>query len=266
MKLAYLLFLVALVGMSVQLAAQQPVEVAVPPAGDVQTLGTIDQTPALAIARAYGFDRWGNVERIDFTFNVERDGKLATRRAWVWWPQENRVRLGSGVDAKSYDRSDLNKPQTPKWMVDVDKQFINDSYWLLFPFHVVWSGAKVEEAGVKPLPMGEGEASKIIVSYPKALGGYSPGDAYDLYLDRDTGRIRQWVFRRGGAAPDAKGGGRAMSWEGERQLGPIIISTQHRSEDDKMRLYFDGLKLKVEGEDEVLTPRALEEAEEEAGE
>lgn len=236
--------------------AQQPVRLAPPSvAAEVEPLGTISQTPALMIARAYGFDHWGEVERIGFTFQAAKAEGRGTQRAWTWWPKEDRVRLGNDDKAREYARVDLQKPDTPKWMVEIDKQFINDTYWLLFPFQLVWSGPKVEERGDAKLPIGDGTGECIVVTYPEQ-GGYTPGDVYDLYLDPDTHRIRQWVFKRGG-----KGDGRAMTWTQDRQLGPLIVSTEHRDQSGQFRLWFTDISLKMRGEDKTLTPRPMEEAE-----
>ncbi|MEM6855538.1 MAG: hypothetical protein AAF593_14120 [Planctomycetota bacterium] len=119
-------------------------------------------------------------------------------------------------------------------------QFINDSYWLLFPFQLVWSDPTVTDAGMQPLPLGGGEGQKLICQWP-AEGGYTPGDAYDLYLGED-GLIQQWVFRRGGQE-----NGRAHTWEDHQQLGPIIVSLDHHgpppgNEGSGFRLWFTDVK------------------------
>lgn len=75
--------------------------------------------------------------------------------------------------------------------------------------------------------------------YP-AEGGYTPGDAYDLYLGGE-GLIVQWVFRKGGG-PE----GRAMTWENNVDLGPITVCTDHTNADKSFRLWFTGLKLTTE--------------------
>ncbi|MGD9324211.1 MAG: hypothetical protein PVG26_09350, partial [Desulfobacterales bacterium] len=111
--------------------------------------------------------------------------------------------------------------------------FVNDNYWLLFPYHVAWdTTAKVEDIGWKALPMGAGKTRCVVVSYP-ATGGYTPGDVYDLYLD-DQYRLVQWVYRRGGSEKPT----RISTWEDHRKVGPLTVSLNHQGEDQNFRVWF----------------------------
>ncbi len=204
---------------------------------------------ALTIARAYGFDRWGEVDVVSFTFNAAGKGPDAMRRHWTWDPRSSSIKLshdGAGdLHWVLYYRDLLSDPGYQERFTNTDRQFINDSYWLLFPFHLVWSNPHLEDKGMAPLPIGEGEGQRVTVTYP-AEGGYTPGDVYELYLDPETRRILQWVFKRGG-----KGKGSAMTWEGERQIGPILISTEHRNKDGELQLWFSDVQvaeLEAEGD------------------
>ncbi len=97
---------------------------------------------------------------------------------------------------------------------------------------------------------------KITVQYPDE-GGYTPGDAYDLYLNPQTRLIEQWVYRRGGKAD-----GSAMTWEKHRQLGPIVVCTEHwgapNDKDERFHLWFTDVRVKVAGQDELIKPQPLE--------
>jgi len=64
---------------------------------------------------------------------------------------------------------------------DIDANFLNDQYWLLLPFHVIWdTSATVTDEGMQKLPLGNGSGEKLVVKYPSD-GGYSPGDTWDVY-------------------------------------------------------------------------------------
>ncbi len=190
---------------------------------------------AVQVANAYGFENWDQVEEIRYTFNVLR-GKKHTARTWTWRPNDGLVTLEKqDADPVTYKQSEINE-DTPKDLRKIDHHFINDVYWLLYPFQLVWSNPAVTDEGDTPLPIGEGSARKLITQYPDE-GGYTPGDAYDLYLDNNN-LITHWVFRRGGGDK-----GNAMTWENNIDLGPIKVCTDHYNADKSFRLWFDGLSL-----------------------
>lgn len=247
-----------------------------PGAADGQPLempATIREDVRLSIANAYGFPHWEQVEEIAFTFNVQAPGRDATSRSWTWNPRTRQVtRTRNGESITFTAGRPRNQAET-----DADKQFINDSYWLLFPFQIVWSNPKLIDYGPQPLPIPPDNGSdamatrKVTVQYPEE-GGYTPGDAYDLYLDENH-RITQWVFRRGGGDK-----GSPATWEGNRRLGPIIVSTEHwgppgtqpsgaqssgGDDDSRFHLWFTGLRVKVRAEDGEVAehePEPLQEA------
>ena len=54
-----------------------------------------------------------------------------------------------------------------------------------------------EKDGEK-LPLGKGSAKLVSVKYPAELGGYTPGDTWDLYVGSDN-RVEEMVYHRGRA-------------------------------------------------------------------
>jgi len=190
---------------------------------------------AMRIATAYGIDGWAKIERLDFTFRAKLPGRdEAIVRHWRWWPKQNRVKQRfpeSERDAIDYDRGEV-KDGGSKEARQADKHFINDHYWLLFPFQPVWSNPSVTDEGEAPLPIGEGNAKKVVVQYPSE-GGYTPGDAYWLYVD-DAHRIVQWQYLPGGDEREAM----AHTWQKHRRLGPIVVSLEHTGPNGDFRLWF----------------------------
>ena len=201
----------------------------------------VSTTPAMTlddsgrqVATTYGIDNWDQLDSISFTFNVQTPGGEARDpRGWTWNIADRsvvrevngeRVEISLDADPESQDE---------QWK-QVHKQFINDSYWFLFPFQLVWSDPQVTaEAGQEiKLPIGDGTAAKKLICQWPSEGGYTPGDAYDLYLGED-GLVEQWVFRRGG-----KPEGGAHTWEDHQQLGPIVVCLDHRNAEDTFRLWF----------------------------
>src|SRR5712691_4674960 len=107
------------------------------------------------IAKTYGLDSFGQIEAIRYTFNLDL-GALKLSHAWVWEPKADRIsyegkdKAGKPVKA-TYVRSQLSS-QPAVVQDEVDPAFVNDQYWLVLPFHVVWdSGADVQDLGMQKL-------------------------------------------------------------------------------------------------------------------
>ena len=199
------------------------------------------------IAESYGVQHFSEVEKIQYTFNAKLGEKLISR-FWIWEPRLDRVTF-KGMDyqeAVTYNRDEIEGTESNK-LKKIDAWFINDNYWLLFPYHVAWDAtATVEDIGRKALPMGDGKARCVVVSYP-ATGGYTPGDVYDLFLD-DQYRLMQWVYRRGGSEKPT----RISTWEDHRKVGPLTLSLNHQGEDQNFRLWFTTVGVMMAGADSWL--------------
>ncbi len=217
----------------------------------VSTRDLFSQEPAIGekIAQAYGVSGFGEIEELKFTFNVKKGDKIASR-SWIWQPKEDRVTyLGDGKTDKAitYNRKDIADKGSES-LKEIDAHFINDQYWLLFPFHLVWdSGMKVELADEKvKFPMGGGMGRMVSVIYPPT-GGYTPGDRYDLFLD-DNNMIAEWIFRRGGAEKPTV----IATWENNHHMGPIVMSLNHVGADNNFRVWFTDVEMKLSGSDELI--------------
>ncbi|HJY88098.1 MAG TPA: hypothetical protein VKE24_14790 [Candidatus Acidoferrales bacterium] len=209
--------------------------------GNAQT----EQDVRQHIAKAYGIQSWAQVEQLRFTFRVQR-GKEQRSRSWMWEPKTDRVSF-QGADKQgkpvklTYLRSELNAQPTQE-LKEIDASFINDQYWLLFPFHLVWDrAAKVEDTGMHELPRGPGNGRRVVVTYPPN-GGYTPGDVYELFVGED-GRIIQWAYHQGGAPKPTL----AASWEENRHLGPLVVSLNHPSAKGDVRVWFTEVAVKLAG-------------------
>jgi hypothetical protein len=130
---------------------------------------------------------------------------------------------------------------------EVDPAFINDNYWLLFPFHAYWdTSATVTDEGMQKLPLGKGTARKVVVKYPSDIG-YTPGDTWELYVGSDN-RVQAFVYRRGGPKkPSAV----ITTWADYKKAGPLLIATDHRGTADgkPVRVSFSDVSVKVTGSD-----------------
>jgi hypothetical protein len=204
------------------------------------------------IAKTYGLDSFGQIEAIRYTFTLNVPAlKLKVSRTWTWEPKADRVtfegkdKAGNPVKV-TYVRSQLNS-QPDNVKNEVDPGFVNDQYWLVFPFHAVWdSGATVEDKGMQKLPTGKGSARQVVVKYPSNIG-YTPGDTWELYVGPDD-RVQQMVFHHGGSAkPNAV----VATWAGYKKAGPLLVSTDHHGTADgaPLTLTFSDVAVKLAGSD-----------------
>jgi hypothetical protein len=202
------------------------------------------------IAKTYGLDSFKQVDAVRYTFNVQFPGVNASR-AWVWEPKTGQVsyegkdKSGHPVKA-TYLRSQLGS-QSDAVKNEIDPAFVNDNYWFLFPFHAYWdTSANVQDKGMQQLPLGNGSAELVSVKYPSDIG-YTPGDTWDLYVGKDN-RIEQFVYHRGGPKKPSVV---IATWEGYKNAGPLLVSTEHRGTADgaPLHLFFSDVAVKLTGSD-----------------
>jgi len=202
------------------------------------------------IVKTYGLDSFGQIEAIRYTFNLTFPG-VHLARSWEWEPKTNKVSYeGKDKDGKpvkvSYMRSELSS-QSDAVKNEIDPGFINDNYWLLFPFHAYWDkSATVTDQGMHKLPAGTGSATLVSVKYPNE-GGYTPGDTWDLYVGKDN-RVEYLVYHRGGATKPSLV---TASWTGYKKAGPLLVSTEHRGTADgkPLHLFLSDVSVKLAGSD-----------------
>lgn len=216
------------------------------------------QRPPIAeqMAKTYGLDSFGKIEAIRYTFEAELPGvKLA--RTWEWNPKtdtvsyEGKDKEGKPVTA-TYQRSQLGS-QSDAIKNEIEPAFVNDQYWLLFPFHVVWDqSASVTDEGVQKLPVGNGSADRVMVKYPSE-GGYSQGDTWELYVGPDK-RIEELIFHRGGTTKPSTV---IATWASYKKAGPLLISADHRGTADgkPIRVWLSDVAVKLTGSEKWVNAR-----------
>lgn len=197
------------------------------------------------IAGSYGIASFGQVDEIRYTFNVKL-GKKQVKRSWIWWPKSDRVEYRPGDDqtkAVQYSRNDLDGSASDE-IKKIDAAFINDQYWLLFPYHLVWDQqTTVADIGRQPMPIGGQSARSVVVTYPPS-GGYTPGDVYELFIGPDN-RLMQWIYRKGGSV----GPTRVTTWQDHRKVGPLTLALDHQGPNADFRVRFSDVAVKLKGSD-----------------
>lgn len=188
------------------------------------------------IAAANGIEAFDDVEELRYTFNVRVNDTLRTSRNWQWRPQDKTATLITADTSitYNYETEAANHKQT-------DQQFINDQYWLLFPFHLAWDEMEYEHNGQATAPISGENMQQVIVTYPSDAG-YTPGDVYEVYFGDDL-IIGEWVYRSGGSTENPF----PTTWENYQDYNGIKIAKMHRSGDGNFELFFSDVGVDFDG-------------------
>jgi len=193
---------------------------------------TTVQSTAEIIANTYGLSNWDQVNEIKFTFNVQRDTSHY-KRSWKWFPKKDSVVSISYNPNKEigYSRTTLDSTY-----LKTDAAFINDSYWLLTPFKLVWdNNTTISNPEMAIAPISKDSLQKITLVYG-SQGGYTPGDAYDFYLTPDH-IIKEWSYRNKNSSTPSL----STTWEKNETINNLVISTMHKNQDGSLKIYFTDL-------------------------
>ncbi|MEM6333275.1 MAG: hypothetical protein AAF823_08060 [Planctomycetota bacterium] len=195
-------------------------------------------------ADLHGFDQWDQVERLQWTFHVELPNGRTVDRSWNWHPKTGEVTRTLDGESIAYDRDDL--ADAADEVIAADRQFINDSFWLIPLWHISRGDPELQLANADAWPI-DSDARLFGLS-PIARygpeGGYTPGDSYQLFFSLNDDperfmRLSLWLFRRGDQGP-----GRPATFEQYVRLGPLLIATEHRGpEGSGFRLWFEDLEI-----------------------
>ena len=192
-------------------------------------------TIAQKIANAHGFEHWNNVKTIEFTFG----GKIEepnSGRAWVWNPKTSDIKLNSDGKTVEYNRNNMDSTS-----LKADRAFINDKFWTFIPFQLIWDdGITISEPIKSVAPISNENLNKITLLYSD-IGGYTPGDAYDLYFDKDY-IIKEWQFRR----DNSEEASISNTFESYKDLNGIKIAQEHKKAEGDWNILIRNLKIELE--------------------
>ena len=123
-------------------------------------------------------------------------------------------------------------------LLNADRKFINDKYWLLVPFQLMWDkGTTISDVTKEESPIHKTLLNKITITYPNN-GGYTPGDAYDLFFD-DEVLIKEWIYRH----QNQKEPSLVTTWENQQDFNGIKLSLEHVNAEGNFKLYFSNVKV-----------------------
>ncbi|WP_313111353.1 hypothetical protein [Aequorivita sediminis] len=198
-----------------------------------QSISIENLSTAEKIANTSGFKNWNDVSEIAFTFNVNRDGNHFYR-AWTWNPKSGDVTMTSVNDTISYNRLHLDSLN-----LETDAAFINDKYWLLSPFQLMWDeNITISEKKNVTAPLSKDTLNQITIVYG-GDGGYTPGDAYDFFYDQNF-KIKEWIYRKGNIDTPSL----ITTWEDYENFNGIKIAKTHKDSTGGFKLYFTDILVK----------------------
>ncbi|WP_419212347.1 hypothetical protein ACNR9Q_16640 [Maribacter sp. X9] len=185
------------------------------------------------VANAHGYQNWKDVSSIKFTFNVDRDSSHF-ERTWLWKTGSNDVTMMTRQDTITYNRKTVDST-----MVSTDGGFVNDKFWLLAPYQLVWDqhNFKYDLTEKVEAPIAKTPMHKLTIVYSNE-GGYTPGDAYDFYFGDDY-IVKEWAYRKENQAEPNM----VTTWEDYKDMKGLKIGTMHKRPDANFSLYFTGIEV-----------------------
>ncbi len=195
----------------------------------------IESTIAEKIANAHGFLNWHKVKTFAFTFGGKIEDS-SSGRAWVWNPKTNDIKLTRNSEVTNYNRNSMDSIA-----IKADRAFINDKFWALIPFQLVWDeGTTISEPEKTKSPIKNQDLNKITITYSNE-GGYTPGDAYDIFYN-DNYIIQEWNFRRANATEPSL----SNTFENYSDYEGLKIAQEHKKNEGDWNLLVRNIKVELE--------------------
>jgi hypothetical protein len=185
-----------------------------------------------SIVRAAGMNDLSNIMEIDFTVSAKSSsGKVL--RQWQWFPKtDDVIFIGKNPTGKketvTYSRKALAGMRKEAAVHTIDAWFVNDRYWLLFPYFLATDPQKrVTRDNSAVMPLSGKWATGVTVEYyrpdPKR-----PGDKFELFVD-STYLIKEWIFYPYESFKPTS----TNKWESYSTIGPFTVSLDRPAKDSK---------------------------------
>ena len=184
------------------------------------------------VAYAHGFENWKNVEKLAFTFNVDRDTSHF-ERTWIWETKKNIITAITAPDTLTYNRKEMDSVAN-----NTNGNFVNDKFWLMVPYNLIWDKDNFTHTHTMEAeaPISKKSMQKLTIVYSNE-GGYTPGDAYDLYFEDDY-LLKEWIFRRGNQEEPSM----STTWEDYVDKDGLKIASMHQNNDGSFKLHFTNIE------------------------
>lgn len=185
-----------------------------------------------SIAKAHGIKNWGKITSLEYTFNIDRE-ENHMERTWVWHPKSGEVEMLHNDQKSKFNINNVNDDLAEK-----HQKFINDKYWLLFPFQLIWDDGFTHQVkeNIKA-PISGDKTTQVTIQYNKN-DGYTPGDKYKIYVN-ESHQIQEWGYYPDGQNEPAT----ETTWDDYTTQKGLIIAQMHQNKDASFKLYFTDLKI-----------------------
>ena len=170
-----------------------------------------------------GKKNWDNIPYISFDY--------FGRRYWFWDKINNRYRVESesrgliaagkldGTETYMYFNEEMvtHPDSLAKFNDMAHRMWINDTYWLIFPFKLLDPGVKLKYLG----KCGADSINATCIELTFEKEGLAPGNKFVAYIDNETYDVIEWDYFQ--YAEDPKP---TMSnvWNEYSQYGPVRLS------------------------------------------
>jgi hypothetical protein len=220
-------------------------------------------SPQDVAARAFDLmagPAWEKARYFAFTFNVEREGKIAAS-----FPQRLDRYSGdyrvSGTDREGRPFLVIMNVNTkagrawregkqledPKELLELGyRRFINDTYWLLMPLKMRDPGVTLESAGERT------ECGRfydvVKLSFAPDVG-LTSGDQYWAWVNRDTGLVDVWEMLLQGQKDQRK-----VLFHDYRRFGNLLLSTLREYTEGGTKFLLDDIEVRGDTPSGAFTP------------
>lgn len=182
-----------------------------------------------AVWQASGGEHWPQVQRIDFTFAVEKGGQTVVSAEHHW-------EVAAQTDHVKWKDKDvtvnLAAPASDENAKAAYARWVNDSYWLLAPLKLRDQGVNLATEGSKEMNGVQCEVLRL--SFGKV--GLTPNDQYKLYIDPTTKLLVAWDYM------PKPGESMHGTWEAYQESGGLKLATDHKM-DGGVRIRIVNLKV-----------------------
>jgi len=222
--------------------------------GATSVAAEVDPSADDAARKAVGMmagPAWEKARYFSFTFNAERDGKIAASfpQRWDRYTGDYRV-SGKDKEGRDFDIIINTKTRAGRaWLAGVEvadpkellergyRRFINDTYWLLMPLKMLDPGVKRALEGSKREECGQ-TYDVVKLSFDSGVG-LTSGDQYWAWVNRDSGIVDRWeMFLEGTPAGEKPSVVRFKKFE---RSGGLLISTRREIEGKTSAIRLDDL-------------------------